>query len=102
MLKSIVTKVFGTANDKMVKKYLKKVQNINALESKYEPMSDDELKSAFNALKDSVNSGEKTLDDVLYDSFAITREASKRVLEMRLFDVQLVGVWYYMMAISLR
>jgi len=91
MLKSIVTKVFGTANDKIVKKYLKKVQNINALESKYEPMSDDELKSAFNALKDSVNSGEKTLDDVLYDSFAITREASKRVLDMRHFDVQLVG-----------
>ena len=91
MLKSIVTKVFGTANDKIVKKYLKKVQNINALESKYEPMSDDELKSAFNALRDSVNSGDKTLDDVLYDSFAITREASKRVLEMRHFDVQLVG-----------
>jgi len=91
MLKSIVTKVFGTANDKIVKKYLKKVQNINALESKYESMSDDELKSAFNELKNSVNSGEKTLDEVLYDSFAITRETSKRTLGMRHYDVQLVG-----------
>ncbi len=91
MISSVVRKVFGTKNDKMVKQYLKRVQQINALEPKYEQMSDDELKSAFAALKESVKKGEKTLDDVLYDSFAITREASKRATGMRHFDVQMVG-----------
>ncbi len=84
-------KVFGTANDRELKKYLKKVEKINTLESKYESFSDNELKASFLELKNSVNSGEKTLDDVLFDSFAITREASKRTLGMRHFDVQLIG-----------
>ena len=84
-------KIFGTANDRLVKKYLKRAKAINALESTYEPMSDEELKAAFHALKDAVNAGEKSLDDVLNESFAITREVSKRVLGMRHFDVQLVG-----------
>ncbi|MEN4053225.1 preprotein translocase subunit SecA [Sulfurimonas sp. NWX79] len=91
MLQALMGKVFGTANDRELKKYLKKVEKINALESKYESFSDDELKASFLELKDSVNSGEKTLDDVLFDSFAITREASKRILGMRHFDVQLIG-----------
>ncbi len=86
-----ITKIFGTANDRLVKKYLKRAKAINALESTYEAMSDEELKSAFNALKEAVNAGEKSLDTILNDSFAITREASKRVLGMRHFDVQLVG-----------
>ncbi len=86
-----ITKIFGTANDRLVKKYLKRAKAINALESTYEAMSDGELKSAFNTLKEAVNSGEKSLDAVLNDSFAITREASRRVLKMRHFDVQLVG-----------
>ncbi len=84
-------KVFGTSNDRELKKYLKRVQNINALEAKYEVLSDDKLKNAFIELKESVVSGAKTLEDVLDDSFAITREASKRVLNMRHFDVQLIG-----------
>jgi len=84
-------KIFGTANDRLVKKYLKRAKAINALESTYEPLSDEELKAAFNALKDAVNAGEKSLDNVLNESFAITREVSKRVLGMRHFDVQLVG-----------
>ena len=86
-----IMKIFGTANDRVVKQYLKRARSINDLESTYEPLSDEELKAAFNALKESVNSAEKSLDDVLNESFAITREASKRVLGMRHFDVQLVG-----------
>ena len=91
MITKALTKVFGTRNDKIVKQYMKKAQQINALEPKYEAMSDDELKAAFNALRDAVNAGEKTMDDVLFDSFAITREASKRTLGLRHYDVQLVG-----------
>jgi preprotein translocase subunit SecA len=91
MIQSAFGKIFGTQNDRELKKYKKGVKEINKLEPKYEVMSDDELKASFNALKESVKSGEATLDDVLYDSFAITREASKRVLGMRHFDVQLIG-----------
>ncbi|WP_292663159.1 preprotein translocase subunit SecA [Nitratifractor sp.] len=83
--------VFGTANDRKVKQYMKRAQKINQLEPKYETMSDDELKAAFDALRQAVRAGKKSLDDVLYDSFAITREASKRVLGLRHYDVQLVG-----------
>jgi preprotein translocase subunit SecA len=90
MIKSIL-KVFGTRNDKIVKNYLKKVKNINVLESNYENLSDEELQSAFNTLKEEVEGGTKSLDDVLYDSFAITREASKRILGLRHYDVQMVG-----------
>ncbi len=91
MLQAFMGKVFGTANDRELKKYSKKVKKINDLESKYEVLSDEALKEAFESLKQSVLQGEKSLDDVLYDSFAITREASKRVLNMRHFDVQLIG-----------
>ena len=90
MIKSVL-KIFGTQNDRIVKSYLKRVENINALESTYEPMSDEELQAAFNTLRASVNNGEKSLEDALYDSFAITREASKRVLGLRHYDVQMVG-----------
>lgn len=90
MIKSVL-KIFGTQNDRIVKNYLKRVENINALESTYEPMSDEELQAAFNTLRASVNNGEKSLEDALYDSFAITREASKRVLGLRHYDVQMVG-----------
>ncbi len=86
-----ITKVFGTANDRKVKKYRKRAKLINALEDKYKELSDEELKSSFLELKDSVQSKEKSLDDVLNDSFAITREVSKRVLGMRHYDVQLIG-----------
>ncbi len=91
MLQQILGQVFGTKNDRELKKYTKRVKKINALESTYESLSDDDLKEAFNLLKASVLSGEKSLDDVLVESFAITREAGRRVLNMRHFDVQLVG-----------
>lgn len=83
--------IFGSKNDRIVKGYLKRATQINKLENQYEKLSDTELKSAFNELKKSVQKEKKSLDDVLNDSFAITREASKRVLGMRHFDVQLVG-----------
>jgi preprotein translocase subunit SecA len=83
--------IFGSKNDRIVKGYLKRATKINKLEDQYEKLSDEELKTAFNELKTAVKSEEKTLDEVLDDSFAITREASKRVLKMRHFDVQLVG-----------
>jgi preprotein translocase subunit SecA len=86
-----VMKIFGTANDRRVKQYMKRVQKINALESRYEKMSDEELKAAFDELREAVRSDDKSMDDVLYDSFAITREASKRVLGLRHYDVQMVG-----------
>lgn len=90
MSKNIFSKIFGTKNDRIVKTYAKRAKEINALEKKYEKLSDDELKASFNALKDEVANG-KSLDEVLNDTFAITREASKRVLNMRHFDVQLIG-----------
>ena len=91
MLQTLMGKVFGTSNDRELKKYVKRVNKINTLEDKYQALDDNELKAAFLELKNSVLSEEKTLDDVLEDSFAITREVSVRVLGMRHFDVQLVG-----------
>ena len=83
--------IFGSKNDRIVKGYLKRAAQINKLEDDYKKLSDDELKSAFTALKESVQAGERSLDDVLNESFAITREASSRVMGMRHHDVQLVG-----------
>jgi preprotein translocase subunit SecA len=91
MLQALVGKIIGTANDRELKKYFKRVIKINELEKKYESLNDEELQAAFSELKNSVVNEEKSLNDVLNDSFAITREASKRVLGMRHFDVQLVG-----------
>ncbi|MFY4820853.1 DEAD/DEAH box helicase, partial [Aliarcobacter butzleri] len=88
---NVFSKIFGTRNDKEVKKYRKKADAITALESKYTNLSDDELKNEFQKLKELVQKGEKTLDNVLFQSFAITREASRRVLNMRPYDVQLIG-----------
>lgn len=91
MIQSLFGKIFGTQNDREIKKYLKRVELINARESHFAAMNDEALQEAFHALRAAVQSGAKTLDDVLIDSFAITREASKRVLGMRHFDVQLIG-----------
>ncbi len=91
MLQSFVGKIFGTQNDREVKKYLKRVEQINAREGHFAALSDADLQNMFNTLKESVRNHTATLDNVLVDSFAITREASKRVLGMRHFDVQLIG-----------
>ncbi|WQY11648.1 preprotein translocase subunit SecA [Helicobacter pylori] len=96
MIKAIIGKIIGTRNDRWIKQYKKQVLAINALEPAYEKMSDVELQNAFEELKNRVRSTEKdlqekTLLEVLPESFAITREASKRILKMRHFDVQLIG-----------
>ncbi|WQV86797.1 preprotein translocase subunit SecA [Helicobacter pylori] len=96
MIKAIIGKIIGTRNDRWIKQYKKKVLAINTLEPTYEKMSDVELQNAFEELKKRVRSvekdlQEKTLLEVLPESFAITREASKRILKMRHFDVQLIG-----------
>ncbi|TLR86406.1 preprotein translocase subunit SecA [Helicobacter pylori] len=96
MIKAIIGKIIGTRNDRWIKQYKKQVLTINALEPTYEKMSDDELQNAFEELKKRVRSTEKDLQEkilleVLPESFAITREASKRILKMRHFDVQLIG-----------
>ncbi len=91
MLTSVVNKIFGTKNDKIVKNYLKTVKLINAREPHFEEMSDEQLKEEFNLLKEQVQKEEKSLDDVLIDSFAITREVSKRTTGLRHYDVQMVG-----------
>lgn len=87
----IFKKIFGTQNDRIVKKYFSLVKQINALESKYEAMSDEEIKELFNNYKEDVQSGKVTLDEILNDVFAITREVSKRTTGMRHFDVQMIG-----------
>ncbi|EJD5630689.1 preprotein translocase subunit SecA [Campylobacter jejuni] len=83
--------VFGTKNDREVKKYFKRVAQINALEDNYQNLSDDELKAEFAKFKEQILSGEKNENDVLNDVFAIVRETGKRTLNMRHFDVQLIG-----------
>ncbi len=87
----IVNKIFGTQNDRIVKKYRGRVNQINALEATYEKMSDDELKSAFNSFKDEIKNKTKTLNDIQNDIFAIIRETGKRTTGMRIFDVQMIG-----------
>ncbi|EDM23843.1 preprotein translocase subunit SecA [Caminibacter mediatlanticus] len=98
MVKNIVRKIFGTKNDRELKKYFARIKKINELEPKYEKMSDEEIKKEFNNIKEKVleeiKNGadeQETLNKYLYDVFAMTREASKRVLGMRHYDVQLVG-----------
>ncbi|OPA70587.1 preprotein translocase subunit SecA [Campylobacter pinnipediorum subsp. caledonicus] len=91
MIGAVFKAIFGTKNDREIKKYLKRLKGINELEKVYKDMSDEELKAVFAKLKELVLSGKKTEDDVLNDVFAIVRESSKRVLNMRHFDVQLIG-----------
>ncbi|MFQ6341946.1 preprotein translocase subunit SecA [Campylobacter sp. VTCC 70190] len=83
--------VFGTKNEREVKRYFKRVAQINALEDKYQNLSDDELKAEFAKFKEQILSGEKKEDDILNEVFAIVRETGKRTLNMRHFDVQLIG-----------
>lgn len=88
---TILGKIFGTKNDKEVKKYRKRVEAINALEPKYSAMNDEEIQANIDEIKEKLQTNSATTDEVLNDVFAITREASKRVLGMRHYDVQLVG-----------
>ena len=92
LMTRILQGVFGDAQKKILRRMYKKVLEINKLEPKYEKMSDEELAKQPELLKEQLKEGtEKELDAILADSFAMSREASKRLLGMRPFDVQLIG-----------
>ncbi len=90
MLQTIAKKLFGSANDRFVKSLSGKVAAINALEPQLERLSDDELRGRTTWLRERLAGGE-SLDSLLVDAFATVREAGKRALAMRHFDVQLIG-----------
>ena len=90
MLLKLLTKVFGSRNERVLKSMRKRVEKINALEPDMEALTDDELKAKTTEFKDRIASGTQ-LDDILEEAFAVVREASKRVFGMRHFDVQLIG-----------
>ncbi len=87
---SFLTKIFGSRNQRLIKKLQSTVREINALEASLEPLSDEALKAKTPELKAKLAAG-ATTDDILAEAFAVCREASKRVLKMRHFDVQLIG-----------
>jgi preprotein translocase subunit SecA len=90
MATNFLTKLFGSRNDRLLKQYRKTVDRINALEPQFEKLSDEELRGKTDAFKQRVAAGE-ALDALLPEAFAVVREASKRVMKMRHFDVQLLG-----------
>ena len=90
MIPNILTKIFGSRNERLLKQYAQVVTEINALEPAIAALSDDELKAKTPMLKERVAKGE-TLDAVIPEAFAVVREASKRTLQMRHFDMQLIG-----------
>ena len=90
MLGKIARKIFGSANDRFVKKQYKIVQQINDLEPNFIKLSDDELKAKTDEYRERLKKGE-SLDDLLPEAFATVREAAKRVMGQRHYDVQLVG-----------
>lgn len=88
----VLTKVFGDPQLRTLKALQKRVKAINDLEAKYKKMSDKDLRAQTEVLKERLNGKKKeTLDDILPDAFAVTREASRRVLGQRHYDVQLIG-----------
>jgi preprotein translocase subunit SecA len=90
MIGALARKIFGSANERRIKSYLPRVAQINALEGELEKLSDAELRARTDELKRQVAEG-AALDDVLVPAFATVREAAKRTLGQRHFDVQLVG-----------
>ena len=86
----LFNKIFGSYSEKEVKRVMPIVEKINGLEENISKLSDEELRNKTNEFKQRLEKGE-TLDDILPESFAVVREASKRVLGMRHFDVQLIG-----------
>ncbi len=90
MFSSIFTKIFGSRNDRTIKKLRKVVEVINQMEPEYEALSDEQLKQKTTEFKERLSQGQSS-EDILPEAFAVVREASKRVFKMRHFDVQLVG-----------
>jgi preprotein translocase subunit SecA len=89
-LNKLATSIFGSANEREIKKMQARVAAVGALESRYEAMSDEELTQQTNVFRERLAAGE-TLDDILVEAFAVGREGGKRFLNMRHYDVQLMG-----------
>src|ERR1051325_7745113 len=90
MIGALARKLFGTPNDRRVKGYQTRVNAINALEGEMEKLSDEALKARTEEFRKELAEG-KSLDDILVPAFATVREAAKRTLGQRHFDVQLIG-----------
>ncbi len=90
MLQTIIRVFAGTRNERIIKKVQPIVEQINALETQIQPLSDDQLKAKTGEFRAALAAG-KTLDDILPEAFAVVREASKRTIGLRHFDVQMIG-----------
>ena len=90
MISNLLKSVFGSRNDRLLKQYRQNVIAINALETQIQSLTDDELRAKTIEFKQRVQDGE-TLDSLLPEAFAVVREGGKRALQMRHFDVQLIG-----------
>ncbi len=90
MASNILTKIFGSRNDRLLKTYRKSIEQINALEAPLEALDDEQLRAKTREFIDRLAKGE-TLDAILPEAFAVVREGSKRVMKMRHFDVQMLG-----------
>ncbi|RYY69863.1 MAG: preprotein translocase subunit SecA, partial [Comamonadaceae bacterium] len=90
MANNFLTKIFGSRNDRLLKQYRRRVEQINGLEPQFEQLSDEQLRGKTQEFRDRVAKGEE-LDALLPEAFAVVREASKRIMKMRHFDVQMVG-----------
>src|SRR5262249_34375450 len=89
-LGALATKIFGSSNERRLKSFQARVPPINALEPQFEALTDEELRAKTQEFRERLAAGE-TLDDLLPEAFAVVREAAKRTLRMRHFDVQLLG-----------
>lgn len=90
MIANLLKGIFGTKNDREIKRISKRISAINSLEPEYEKLSDSQLRDKTKEFQERLKNGE-TLDSLLIEAFAVVREASKRVLKMRHYDVQLIG-----------
>src|SRR4051812_4419594 len=90
MIGNILAKVVGTKNDRELKRLWPKVASIGALEPQMQKLTDGELRAKTDEFRERLGKGE-TLDDLLIEAFAVVRESGRRILNMRHFDVQLIG-----------
>ncbi len=90
MATNFLTRLFGSRNDRLLKQYRKNAERVNALEPQFEKLDDEALRGKTQEFRERLAKGE-SLDDLLPEAFATVREASKRVMKMRHFDVQLIG-----------
>jgi len=90
MFPKILTQIFGSRNERLLKQYRREVEKVNALEPQFEKLTDEQLRGKTEEFRQRLAGG-TALDDLLIEAFAVVREAGKRALKMRHFDVQLIG-----------